>query len=297
MIQLGKHFISNDRNRHSYWLRQQRWFIKAKQEHHRKEDIADKLNDDILSVAIGASTATEIQIKEFESRMDAFETRLDKYDARLEAHDIAITKALMENSELLDILSEHLLQVEIDLQNMLDRAYVMEDGRRVFKSEDGVTIIDEFGETVDREILDPDLVPNNGDTSERYLERLTFKQETLQAQSDALAERQKLHDAADKIEVLKERSADARAKISEYRGKIEQGGLTVEEIEEFDAELADAMPPSMPTLTISAAKHLSGNDATTSAEPLKPEFTIPASPAGYEIGTNAKPAPTPEPEL
>ena len=266
MIQLGEHFISDDRNRHSIWLRQQRWFIKARQEHHRKEGIADKLDDEILSFAVEATVAAEIQIREFESRMDAYEVRLDNYDAKLEAHNTAITEALMENRELLDLLSERLLQVEIDLQGMLERAYVMEDGRRVFKSEDGVTVIDEFGETVDREVLDPNLVPNNGDTSERYMERFKFKQETLEIESNALANRQKLFDAADNIEELKEHSADARAKITEYRERIEDGGLTVEEIEGFDAELLDAMPPStLPTLPASAMKHLSGIDNAPNA--------------------------------
>ncbi len=279
MILLVDHFRSDDRNRHSNWLRQQRWFIKARQEHHRKEDIADKLDDEILSIAIEATVAAEIQIREFESRMDAFETRLDKYDARLDAHNTAITKALMENRELLDLLSERLLQVETDLQNMLDRAYVMEDGTRVFKSEDGVTVIDEFGKTVDREILDPNLVPNNGDTSERYLERLTFKQETLEIESNALVNRQKLHDAADNIVELKERSAVAHTKISEYRERIKDGGLTVEEIEEFDAELLDAMPPStLPTLPASAMKHLSGIDTTDNAPAVKMTFTATANP-------------------
>lgn len=47
MMALREHFSRNDRSRHSEWLRQRKWFIKARQDQERKEEIAD--NDAALS--------------------------------------------------------------------------------------------------------------------------------------------------------------------------------------------------------------------------------------------------------
>ncbi|MCP4182467.1 MAG: hypothetical protein GY761_04015, partial [Hyphomicrobiales bacterium] len=156
MILLGDHFSRDDQSRHSEWLRRRQWFIKARQDHHRKEDIADRLDEDVLSFAAEAIIATEIQIAEFEARIDAYEARLDSYDQKLTAYDIAITKTLVENTNLLAILEQQLADVDAELLSMLAQAYVLDDGRRIFKSEDGSFVVDENGEQVTRDEVDFD---------------------------------------------------------------------------------------------------------------------------------------------
>ena len=44
---------------------------------------------------------------------------------------------------------------------MLAKAYVLDDGRRVFETADGARVYDEFGEFVPPEIIDPDLIPRS----------------------------------------------------------------------------------------------------------------------------------------
>ena len=148
MIQLGEHFKSDDRGRHSDWLRQRRWFIKAKQDHQRREHISDKFGDEMSSLVADAVMATQIQIVEFEAKLDIY--------------DQATVEALIENQILLDAVRSR-------LNSMLDQAYVMKDGRRVFKSEDGSTVIDEFGKNVSAEEIDPERIPDGGITAEQYM--------------------------------------------------------------------------------------------------------------------------------
>jgi len=42
MVKLGEHFASDDRSRHSEWLRQQKWFIKARQDNQRRDTVESR---------------------------------------------------------------------------------------------------------------------------------------------------------------------------------------------------------------------------------------------------------------
>lgn len=105
MIQLAEHFKCDDKSRHSEWLRQQRWFVKARKDHERREEISDQLEEDALSLATNVIMATQIQIEEFELKLDAY--------------DEATVIALMENQEKLDDINRRLSEVEIRIQEML----------------------------------------------------------------------------------------------------------------------------------------------------------------------------------
>lgn len=168
MIQLGEHFRRDDHGRYSEWLRQQRWFIKARRDRDQQEKLADRLDDDILALAVEVVLVTQIQIEEFEAKLDAY--------------DEATVIALMENQEMLDA-------IRAEIQSMLASAYVMEDGRRVFKSEEGSFVIDEFGENVSRDEIDFDMIPDDKPSAETYLK-------AKQAESELLAERITLISAA-----------------------------------------------------------------------------------------------------
>ncbi|WP_297339339.1 hypothetical protein [Pseudophaeobacter sp.] len=94
MVALGEHFNSEDRSRHSEWLRQQRWFIKARHDHQHRQEIADKLEDGVTSLAAEVVMASQSQIK-------SFEVKLDSYDE-------ATVMALMENQELIDAVQDRI---------------------------------------------------------------------------------------------------------------------------------------------------------------------------------------------
>ncbi len=286
MIQLGEHFRDNNRSRHTNWLRRQRrqWFIKARRDHARKEDLVDNQANEILSFAVETVMATQIQIEQFEARLDIYEARLDAYEAKLDAYDSAITAALMENRELLDLLNARMIQVNADIQGMLDRAYKMEDGRRAFKSEDGITVIDEHGKIVPLDELDPNLIPNNGDTKELYLDRLNIESEVAAAITSANGNREQLLNAENEVGVKKDQLALAREKLEEAKSMAQEGNLTVEEIDGFDRDIENLSPSTYPSIPASAKANLPDElNPAANAPNAKTAFgtasSTPASPA------------------
>ncbi len=79
----------------------------------------------------------------------ATDTELADFNVTLDAYDAATVDALMENEE-------HLKAVRQELKILLDQAYVLPDGRRVFKTEDGTRVFDEQG--VEVKDIDPDAI-------------------------------------------------------------------------------------------------------------------------------------------
>ena len=182
-----------------------KWFIAAKDEQERKEkqeERAEKTDLD-LATAVEMIIATEIQI-------EAFHEKLDKYDE-------ATIRALMENQEALELVREQ-------MDRLLDRAHVLEDGRRVFKTEDGLRVFDEFGTKLDRETIDPDTIDDNAPRWEAY-QPLMLEEARFEAQRESLIEYQ------DKLDDARERSS--------------QEGFTARELEALEAELEADMPPSV----------------------------------------------------
>lgn len=239
MIQLGEHFRNDNQSRHSKWLQHSQWFIKARRDQERKEEIADRLDDDLLSLVAEVVAAAQIQIEE--------------YKAKLVIYDEATVFALMKNQEQLDA-------VRAEIHDMLARAYKMDDGRRIFKSEDGMLVIDEFGEIVGQEELDPDLIPSGGPTPDAYLGKLKLE-------DDLLAERQKIHE----FDELK----------NQQHEELEEGGITEGKLEEMDAELLNAMPASVrtyvPSLAAKEAALSIKTNFSSQAEPAIPNEAVPTT--------------------
>lgn len=271
MIQLGHHFADSRGSRHADARRQREWFIKARQNTQRKDEIADRLDDQFLTFASAAVVATEMQIKQFERRLDQYEAKLDAYESQLDAQDIAITKALIENRQILEAIEQRLAAVDLKLLEMLGGAFVLDDGRRVFKSEDGSYVVDEFGNEVSHDEVDFDLV-TGATTAEDYLERMANRQELIDTHSATLEEREELHKAQVGIDTARDKISVARDKIAAGRASIEDGDLTVQEIEKLDADLLEAMPTKLPRLPSSAMKHLSGIDTAASVPNVERAF-------------------------
>lgn len=132
----------------------------------------------------------------------------------------------MENEQLREAIAQQLARVELDIFRLLRQAHVLEDGRRVFKSEDGSFVIDEFGEKVSPEEVDFDSV--TGPTAETYLERMSVRLGLEQQQNALNEEHQQLLKTQEHIDAAREEIAD--------------GDITVDELEALDAELLDLMP-------------------------------------------------------
>lgn len=229
MIQLARHFADDHRRARLEAAQRQQWFIKAREEQKRREETAEEAADEVLAAGFAAVMATETQLAEFRTKLDL--------------RDAATIEALNENRIKLEHVQQLLLQSEARIQDMLDRAYVLEDGRRVFLTEDRSRAFDEFGGEVSGEDLDFDAVPQNAPTYEAYAEQIEIERE-LRAQERALIEEQR--------DIL-----DYQDKLDEARERIASNEITADELEELDAELLDATP-------VSVTRHIPGleSDAT-----------------------------------
>ncbi len=246
MVQLGEHFASEDRSRHPEWLRQQRWFIKSRHEHQRREDIQAKQEDNFTAFASEVIMATEAQIQ-------AFEIKLDSYDQ-------ATVAALMENQEQLDV-------VRSEIAAMLARAYVLEDGRRVFKTEDGTQVFDEFGAEVGTDEVDPLQIDDSLPTWEAFSAKNDLEQ-SLEAERADIFEFQEKLDAA--------------------REQIADGDISEADLEALDADLLDAMPPAVHA-------HVPGLEASQPAPDPTAQHRVPTAMPTAQTQSAGASAPAPVP--
>jgi hypothetical protein len=203
MVLLTEHFASEGPGRESEWARQHRWFIKAKHDHQRREEHADKLDDAASALSSAVAIASDVQIKEFK-------VKLDTYDG-------ATVQALMENQELLDAVRSR-------LDAMLSQAHVLEDGRRVFKTEDGTQVFDEHGAEVGQDEIDPMMIGDDRPTWEAYSEGIE--------QEAALT--------AERTQILK-----FQEETDSARERVDGGEISEAELAELDAELLEMMPDAV----------------------------------------------------
>ena len=109
-----------------------------------REERQEKL-DDLLDTVVLA-TAMEIE---------QFEVTIDRYDA-------ATYEALITNEQLL-------VRLYHQRDDILGKAHVLADGTRVFETEDGLRVVDEFGEEVDASVVSPDEIEDWRPRAESYL--------------------------------------------------------------------------------------------------------------------------------
>lgn len=250
MSVLAHHFRRDDRSRHSAWLRQQKWFIKARQDRERREDVAEGREETTVGLASEAVIATQTQIRAFEAKLTRYET--------------ATVEALEINSQKLDGVRKELSDVALHIQHLLDRAYLMEDGRRVFLTEDRSKAFDEFGTEVSPDDLDFDLVPENAPTWESF--------------SDALSRQDDLRREYEELEQERSDIMEFQGKLDDARDKVSSGELTKDELDNIDRELDEALPRSFKAGL---------SDPHESADPTSVR-------SQFEISTNIK---TPNAEL
>lgn len=190
---------------HSENLRMERekWFIAAKNHKEQRELKAEKAENEFLDLATSAILATEIQVQEFQARLDIY--------------DEATVKALMENTRALEAINER-------IQQNLKSAHVMEDGTRVFKSEDGTWGIDEHGQRFDSETQNMDAIPET---------RVTAEEAAIDFDERDLLNRER-------TEIL-----DYQQKLDEARERSNSDEFTKDELDELDNALEAEMPQAV----------------------------------------------------
>ncbi len=115
MVQLGQHFKSVDGRDRSDWARLQRQFAKKRFDQERKDKLEDRLDDNFMALAVEVVMATELQIQQFQVKLSSYEA--------------ATVSALMDNQARIDAIN-------LQMTALLEQAYMLEDGRRVFRTED-----------------------------------------------------------------------------------------------------------------------------------------------------------------
>ena len=225
MVQLSEHFGYVDGRRESIWLRLKRQFAKSRSDQVRQKQQEAEAEEDVTDFGFGMVLASDMQIAQFEAKLDTYDT--------------ATVAALMQNQQQLDA-------VRARITAMLQQAYVMEDGRRVFKTEDGTQVFDEHGAEVLPDELNPDLISGDRPTAEAY-----FKDINLEKALEA-----------ERTEIL-----EFQEKVDNARDQISDGDITEAELEALEAELEDALPNAV-------RAQIPGFDAPN----LKEGFALPTNP-------------------
>ncbi|MEM6499136.1 MAG: hypothetical protein AAF709_20740 [Pseudomonadota bacterium] len=180
-------------------------FEQNRRREEKKEQLEEREEAHLAGLAVSVSIASEIQIR-------TFKQKLDQYEA-------ATVEALMTNQEALD-------EVRARLHHILGNAHVLEDGRRVFRTEDGAQVFDEHGDEVGPEEISPDEIDPTLPSWEAYKAERDLEHALVEERTQLL---------------------DFQAKLDETRTEVDGRDISTERLEELDAELAAMMPPTIAT--------------------------------------------------
>ncbi|MDX3973491.1 hypothetical protein [Shinella sp.] len=180
----------------------ERFMKEQERERAKKSDKEDRLDDDMADLAVTVM-AGDSEIAEFTKRLDNYRT--------------ATVESLMENEE-------KLAEVQKRLDDMLGKAHVLPNGRRVFKTKDGLRVFDESGTELSADSVDPETIENWRPNAEEYVTDFRQKQTLLE-------DRERKLDFLDRMDKMEER--------------IEEGDLTQDDLKELEDELDTFTPPDI----------------------------------------------------
>lgn len=144
----------------------------------------------------------------------ANQTQIDAFTVKLDRYDTASVEALLANERELEIVTE-------PIDAALDQAVQLPDGRRVFKSEDGIRVFDEHGKEVSRDEIDPDAIPDYKKAFEPYWS-------DVQQQRGLQAERAQLH--------------EFQQKLDEARDRLDDKDLRADALDDLERDIDSATP-------------------------------------------------------
>lgn len=147
----------------------------------------------------------------------ANEFEVQKFQAQLDIYDEATVKALMENTKALEVVNER-------IQENLKSSHTLEDGTRVFKSEDGTWGITEHGQRFDSKSHEMDSIPPTKVTAEEAEKDFTERDLLQRERTEILEYQEKLDDA---------------------RERSNSDDFTKDELDDLDKELEADMPEAV----------------------------------------------------
>lgn len=151
-----------------------------------------------------------IMARASERQIASFHQKLDSYDAKT-------VEALMENRVALDLAKEKFDQI-------LSRAHVLPDGRKVFRSrEDTTRVYDEFENLLPADVVDPDSIDPSRPAWEEFKEA---------------------RDAKVRLEQERQSLIDYQTRLDETRAKV-GGDVTAQQLDDLGADLDATMPDAV----------------------------------------------------
>ncbi|MCO5056969.1 MAG: hypothetical protein M9905_03600 [Rhizobiaceae bacterium] len=206
MENMPVHSFRHEFARHARWRREEdRRAVHRNNEREEKERVRERDRtegqDAFMDFAFGFVIATDEQIAAFTVKLDAYDT--------------ATIDALMENEQ-------RLAEVQAELDALLAKAYVLPDGRRVFKTEDGTRVFDENG--VEVKDFDPELI-------EEWRPHWDEYQNPFEAKGDLVKEREEL--------------IEFQNLTDEARAEAGEDGITQERLAELEEILARNAPETV----------------------------------------------------
>jgi hypothetical protein len=177
--------------------KQARFNERAKEK--REEQIEERKEQE-QTAQIEAALASPQQVIEFEHKLEIRET--------------ATIETLMNLRKQLDAADKR-------VNEMLDQAYTLPDGRKVFKTKDGKQVFDQNGEELSSKEIDPEAIND----THTFWEDFKF--------------------GIDERTDIQERFEDAQkyqTKLDEAREKLNDGNMTAKEMHSLEADLEKTMP-------------------------------------------------------
>lgn len=181
-----------------------RFFQQREAEQRKQRDRDQDMEKDVADLAdLAVATITEAQTRELRLQIDRYDT--------------ATVNALYENEQALERV-----QAQIDM--MFAQAYVLPDGRRVFKTEDGQQVFDEHGEELDPSFIDPDMIEDWRPRWEPVKQSLDQREALVEERTGLIAYQDKLDNA---------------------RERLEAGDMTQAEYDRLREDLVEEMPDAV----------------------------------------------------
>ncbi len=177
-----------------------------------------------------------------QSVIQATAENIARFEQRLTEYEELTVRQIIELRERLDKLLE-------EREVLLENAYTLPDGTRVFKSTDGVSVFDIDGNRVSRDVIDPSMIGDDKTSWEAFSANKNLIEQTNIRLNEALEFQEELDD---------------------MREQLDKDGLTAGELDDLEQRLERSVPMSI---------RIRQTDLEADGEPPKatPEFTAAAS--------------------
>lgn len=184
--------------------REEEWNRRRTEQREARQAREEELAEDVDIAAGAIIYATQQQITAFAERLDATEA--------------ALVDALMENEQALE-------RARAQLDELLAGAHVLDDGRRVFATEDRTQVFDEHGTDV-TDLISPDEI-HPGRPSWGTFQEAASDEAALEAEHGELI--------------------DYQQRLDEMRDRLGEDGLTTDELDDMRDALEAQMPEAVRT--------------------------------------------------